>query len=175
MWIFKFFTHTSVQFWVNIRAMKFICAFVTLFQLASSLLDDTCGEARVVQVSDRTRNVSTLHFPWAGALYSVVNKTITGDIKYICGASLVSESYSVTGKGDDNVKRFSLWIFKFQPATAFMTNTQTAIVVHLVKSFYILEFTTCDKEAQQVSRLKKYFCTRTGIHLQRATMLISPF
>lgn len=68
-----------------------------LFQLATSL-EELCGEAQVVQVSDESRNVSKFHFPWAGALYSIVNKTVTGDAKYICGVTLLSKSFSVTGE-----------------------------------------------------------------------------
>lgn len=74
-----------------------IFSIVTLFQLAASL-EELCGEAQVIQVSDETRNVSKFHFPWAGALYSIVNKTVTGHAKYICGATLLSKSFSVTGE-----------------------------------------------------------------------------
>lgn len=75
------------------------CVFVaiTLFQLALSDRE-TCGAVRTVQVSDEKRNDSKLHFPWAGALYSVVNRTKAGEFKYICGATLISECHSITGK-----------------------------------------------------------------------------
>jgi hypothetical protein len=66
-----------------------ICAVITLFQLTSTR-QDACGD---VQVYNETK----LHFPWAGALYSVVNLTMAGQPKYICGATLLSESFSVTG------------------------------------------------------------------------------
>lgn len=72
-------------------------SIITFCQLASSL-EELCGEAIVVQVSDEKRNVSKFHFPWAGALYSLVNKTEAGDSKYICGATLLSRSFSVTGE-----------------------------------------------------------------------------
>lgn len=78
-------------------ANAFIFAFIMSFQLASSH-QVTCGEAQVVQISDEMRNASMIRFPWAGALYSVVNKTATGDIKYICGSTIISKSFSVTGK-----------------------------------------------------------------------------
>lgn len=75
----------------------YIFAIITLFQLARTL-QDACGQARIVQVSDERQNASRLHFPWAGALYSVVNKTQTGVSKYICGATLLTTIHSVTGK-----------------------------------------------------------------------------
>lgn len=77
------------------RALVFV--IVTLFQLAPSF-QTNCGETRTVQVSDGSRNISKLHFPWAGAIFSLANKTQQGDIKYICGASLLTESHSVTGE-----------------------------------------------------------------------------
>lgn len=80
-----------------------IIALITLSQLSSSH-QEFCGEALVVQVSNETRKATQIHFPWAGALYSFDNnKTIPGDIKYLCGASLVSMSFSVTGKQRETV------------------------------------------------------------------------
>jgi hypothetical protein len=70
-----------------------ICAVITLFQLTSST-QDTCGD---VQIHNETGFAAKPHFPWAGALYSVVNLTMAGQPKYICGATLLSESFSVTG------------------------------------------------------------------------------
>lgn len=70
-----------------------IFAIITLFQLTTTR-QETCGVARIVKVGDESK----LHFPWAGALYNVVNTTAAGDGKYICGASLLTESHGVTGK-----------------------------------------------------------------------------
>lgn len=81
-----------------------IFTIITLFQLTPSL-QEACGVARVIQVSNETGSSPQTHFPWAGALYSVVNKTMAGDMKYICGATLVSESFSVTGNlNNEDVK-----------------------------------------------------------------------
>jgi Trypsin len=84
----------------NVRVMKTlkVCFFaiVTTFQLAPCFVE-TCGEARFVQVSDEFKNVSKLHFPWAGAIYSVVNKTKDGNEKFICGATLLTKIFIVTG------------------------------------------------------------------------------
>lgn len=74
------------------------CASITLFQLASSSLEATCGDAQLVQVSNETRiNSSLLHFPWVGVLYSIVNKTIAGDNQYLCGVTLIAAYFSITG------------------------------------------------------------------------------
>lgn len=90
----------SNQFTADARIMKTlqVCFFavVTMFQLAPCLAE-TCGEARFVQVSDESKNVSKLHFPWAGAIYSVVNKTNEGDEKFICGVTLLTKRFTVTG------------------------------------------------------------------------------
>lgn len=73
-------------------------AIITMLQLAKSH-DEICGEAQVVEVSNETRETSTIRFPWAGAVYRVVNKAAAGDnIKYICGATIITELFSVTGK-----------------------------------------------------------------------------
>lgn len=75
----------------------YIIAIITLLQLDPTF-QDACGQARIVQVSDDRQNASRLHFPWAGTLYSVVNKTETGVLKYICGATLLTTTRSVTGE-----------------------------------------------------------------------------
>lgn len=71
----------------------YIFAIITLLQLALTL-QDACGQARIVQVSDERQNASRLHFPWAATLYSVVNKIQ----KYICGATLLTTTRFITGK-----------------------------------------------------------------------------
>lgn len=73
------------------------CVVLSLFQLTSSQ-EASCGEAQDVRVSDETRSDSRLHFPWAGVLYNVANETLTGTIRYLCGATLVSGVFCVTGK-----------------------------------------------------------------------------
>ena len=77
-----------------------LCGLITLFQLTTSTfssapsLETTCGKVELVRVSNVTTKT---HFPWVGALYNVANKTKTGDIKYLCGATLISQVFSVTG------------------------------------------------------------------------------
>ena len=99
--LFPHYKRSFNQLVVNSRMMNisnvFVFTIVTLFQLAAAH-QKACGEAQMVEISDETRNASMLRFPWAGALYSVVNKTAAGDNKYICGATIISKSFSVTGK-----------------------------------------------------------------------------
>lgn len=79
------------------KALEVCCfAIITTFQLAPCLVE-TCGEAKFVQVFYEMRNVSKLHFPWAGALYSVVNKTQDGKEKYVCGVTLLTKIFGITG------------------------------------------------------------------------------
>jgi hypothetical protein len=93
--ILTFRSHKPInanQFSAKSRAMKTlkVCFFaiITTLQLAPCLAE-TCGEATFVQVVDQKK----LHFPWAGAVYSVVNK----NEKFICGVTLLTKFYAVSG------------------------------------------------------------------------------
>lgn len=68
-------------------------AIITTFQLAPAL--ETCGVAKFVQVSDESRNISKLHFPWAGTIFGV-NKT-RDEEKFICGSTILTILYVVSG------------------------------------------------------------------------------
>lgn len=142
-------------------------AIITLVQLVFCL-QDVCGKPRIVQVSVDGRNASRLHFPWAGALYSSVNRTQVGDMKYICGATLLTKAHSVTGK-QQMWKRPEIAIImnKFQPGIASSTSIPMAIKGRPVMSFCISECSTWSWRAQQVSRSKKYFCIPIGIRWAR--------
>ena len=73
---------------------------VTILKLAPSL-QEKCGEPRFAQVINEAGNVSVLHFPWIGAIFSLVNRTETGEAKYICGTSVITKNFAITGKWTD--------------------------------------------------------------------------
>jgi hypothetical protein len=81
--------------------MKSFFAFITIFQLTLPLTlggKIACGRVKNIWISDDgMRNISKLHFPWIGAIYSRINKTQNGESKLICAASLLSSYLSITG------------------------------------------------------------------------------
>lgn len=150
------------------------CVVLSLFQLTSSQ-EASCGDARIVQVSDETRNDSRLHFPWAGVLYNITNETLTGSIRYLCGATLVSEVFCVTGKSAIRWSFRSLSL-RFQPRTAF-TRRNRAFDVFQTRSPCFSAFTTWDRSIRRRARRqsRKSFCIPIGIHLSLATTPTSRF
>lgn len=150
------------------------CVVLSLFQLTSSR-EASCGDARVVQVSDETRNDSRLHFPWTGVLYNVANETLAGKIEYLCGATLVSAVFCVTGKSAIR-RSFRSLSLRFQLRTAF-TRRNRAIVVFRTRSLCFLAFMTWDRLSLRLApwQSRKSICIPIGIHLSTATTEISRF
>lgn len=150
------------------------CVVLSLFQLTSSQ-EASCGDARVVQVLDETRNESRLHFPWTGVLYNVASETVTGNIKYLCGATLVSAVFCVTGKSAIR-RSFRSLSLRFQPRTAF-TRRNRAVIVYQTRSLCFSAFTTCDRLSLRRARRRsrKSICIPIGIHLSTATTETSHF
>lgn len=64
----------------------FLCS---LFNLING--DEICGISEISPVTNQP------HFPWIAIIKSSINKAIDGSDKFVCGSSIISKKYAITG------------------------------------------------------------------------------
>lgn len=72
--------------------MHIFCDFFMLWLVLLKIIKaekELCGSSKTVEIGTKTVE----HFPWIGAIFDKTNGT-----SYICGATLITKLYAVSGK-----------------------------------------------------------------------------